>query len=105
MQHRPDNIAEPSNTFGNEKCAVANWTETYGMPPAWGWADTLCNQQFVPMCRMLRGWRVLVACYVLAACWLRAGCIGTSGLGQHAEQPPMPREAVMTYPSHAPTLT
>jgi hypothetical protein len=51
---RPDNIAEPSNTFGNEKCAVANWTETYGRPLAWGWADTLCNQQFVPMCRMLR---------------------------------------------------
>ena len=35
-----------------ETCAVANASEVYGRPVAFGWSDTRCDNQFYPMCRV-----------------------------------------------------
>jgi hypothetical protein len=50
----PSNTSEPNNYFGNERCGVANATEEFD--GAWGWADHSCNQTFVHVCRIMRGW-------------------------------------------------
>ena len=48
---------EPNNGEFPENCAVANFSESYGFPSAWGWADVSCaNAKAVVVCRRLRGW-------------------------------------------------
>lgn len=49
-----DSSFEPNNRLGSELCSVGNWSQTYGVPQAWGWSDTKCNMQFPTMCRLLR---------------------------------------------------
>jgi hypothetical protein len=49
----PDYLPEPNNELGEEYCAVANYTERYDLPPAWGWADTRCDQQLPFMCKKM----------------------------------------------------
>ncbi len=49
-----DSSVEPNNKLGGELCAASNWTQAYGRPSAWGWADTKCNNQLPTMCRLLR---------------------------------------------------
>jgi hypothetical protein len=46
---------EPNNApIGNEFCAVANYSQSYGNPRKWGWSDTNCDYIKAPfMCRML----------------------------------------------------
>lgn len=39
-----------------EYCAVANYSQTYGKPTAWGWSDINCAKNFVFMCRLQSGW-------------------------------------------------
>jgi hypothetical protein len=36
-------VKEPNNADFPENCAVANVSEAFGKPLAWGWADTSCN--------------------------------------------------------------
>jgi hypothetical protein len=57
--YKPGNIREPNNMLPSELCAVANNTQAYGTPPAWGWSDTRCSGQFVFICRQLarKGYR------------------------------------------------
>lgn len=50
---RPGNIREPNNMVPPELCVVANYTEAYGTPPAWGWADTGCGGRHIFICRKL----------------------------------------------------
>ncbi len=38
-------------------CVVANATEAYGVPAAWGWADTDCTVPRLFMCRNASEWR------------------------------------------------
>jgi hypothetical protein len=45
-------VREPDNASGDESCAVANFTEAFGKPARWGWADTQCSNTFVFLCRM-----------------------------------------------------
>ena len=51
LQDPPANIPEPNAYMGNESCSVGNWSQAQGSPVGWGWADTMCNQTFYPMCR------------------------------------------------------
>jgi hypothetical protein len=45
-------MREPNNVNFPEYCAVANYTEAFGKPSAWGWADTRCNSTRAPfICR------------------------------------------------------
>ena len=41
---------EPNNAFGNEYCAVSNYTEAYS--GAWGWADAACAGNYPYICRV-----------------------------------------------------
>ena len=52
------NATEPNNLSGKEACGVANVTQEY--EGAWGWSDTNCNNAFVHICRIMRGWRPLL---------------------------------------------
>jgi hypothetical protein len=49
----PDGTKEPDNANPkrNEFCAVANVTQMFDSPPAWGWADTQCSQKLPYMCK------------------------------------------------------
>ena len=40
-----------------EYCAVANYSQTYGRPEAWGWSDTNCMYNFIFICRIQGGRR------------------------------------------------
>ena len=42
---------EPNNINNPEFCAVANFSQTFGTPTAWGWADSTCSNRFPFMCR------------------------------------------------------
>ena len=47
------NEPEPNNYDAPpEYCGGANWTESFGNPSAWGWADYNCDQPFVSMCKL-----------------------------------------------------
>jgi hypothetical protein len=51
----PRSSPEPNNVDFPENCAVANFTESYGTPLAWGWADASCtNVRAAVICRRLR---------------------------------------------------
>ncbi len=47
---------EPNNRQPPEVCAVANASQAYDTPRAWGWADTSCKQSFVYICKVMREW-------------------------------------------------
>jgi hypothetical protein len=49
----PDYAPEPNNATGQELCVVANYTERYDIPEAWGWADVRCSRSFTSMCKMM----------------------------------------------------
>jgi hypothetical protein len=51
--------AEPNNIMNPEFCVVANFSMTFGSPPAWGWADQSCGQRFPFMCRNYSEWHDL----------------------------------------------
>ncbi len=51
----PDKQFEPYALNPPELCGVANYTQVYGAPPAWGWADINCGQSFISMCRIQSG--------------------------------------------------
>jgi hypothetical protein len=55
-------LKEPNNVAPPEYCAVANYSQTYGKPTAWGWSDINCAKNFVFMCRLQSGWQ---------RCWRR----------------------------------
>ena len=47
------NEPEPNNfDYPPENCAGANYTESFGNPGAWGWADWGCDQAFTFMCKI-----------------------------------------------------
>ena len=48
---------EPNNGMFPENCAVANFSQAHGAPPAWGWADANCGISATVMCRRLREWQ------------------------------------------------
>jgi hypothetical protein len=58
-------VPEPDNAQGDESCAVANYTEAFGKPARWGWADTLCSSTFVFLCRMQSELLAQRSCYLL----------------------------------------
>ncbi len=51
-----NDTSEPDNFKFPELCASANWTETYGRPLAWGWADTYCLNKLPALCRQQSEW-------------------------------------------------
>ena len=57
-------VKEPNNGDFPELCSVANYTEAFGKPSAWGWADAKCNATLAPfICRRPGGARPqLVGC-------------------------------------------
>lgn len=48
----PMGVREPYQVDPPETCAVANATQVYGNPIAWGWSDNKCSNQYYPMCRI-----------------------------------------------------
>jgi hypothetical protein len=55
MQAGKVNISEPDNMFGQETCAVANWTSQVANPvPVWAWSDTQCSQRYPVICTRQR---------------------------------------------------
>jgi hypothetical protein len=42
---------EPNNYFGDELCAIANYTMSKQVPPVWGFADYQCTGRFIFMCK------------------------------------------------------
>ncbi len=46
---------EPNSLRGAERCGVANYTQEFD--GAWGWSDTMCNETYVQICRIMREWR------------------------------------------------
>ena len=66
---------EPNNGNYPELCAVANHSQAYGSPAAWGWADVPCAFEAAVVCRRLREWprlRLFLLPSVLADCLLLA---------------------------------
>ena len=63
-----------------EYCAVANSSQVYGKPPAWGWSDINCAKNFIFMCRLQGGWRRALAAAAGHVCMVprlrRLGCCG-----------------------------
>lgn len=49
-------LPEPNNQDVNEFCAVANYSEAFSSPPAWGWADASCSMRFIFMCKTNGEW-------------------------------------------------
>jgi hypothetical protein len=49
-------LPEPNNAMLSENCAVANYSQAFGNPTAWGWADTQCNNKFLYVCKVNREW-------------------------------------------------
>jgi hypothetical protein len=47
----PDYKPQPDNARGMEYCAVANYTQRFDLPAAWGWADTRCDDVLTYMCK------------------------------------------------------
>ena len=43
---------EPYPAGAGEYCGVCNYTEVFGAPSTWGWADSLCTNTFISMCRL-----------------------------------------------------
>ena len=52
----PSGVKEPYQADPPESCMVANYTEVYGKPIAWGWSDTKCSDAHYPMCRVNSEW-------------------------------------------------
>jgi hypothetical protein len=51
----PQALLEPNNYERQpELCAVANASQAYDNPPAWGWADSNCGNEFAFMCKRLQ---------------------------------------------------
>jgi hypothetical protein len=48
-------IPEPNNMLFPENCAVANYTQRYGTPQAWGFADAPCGMLAAFICRTSGG--------------------------------------------------
>jgi hypothetical protein len=46
-----ESFQEPNSLFGEEKCAAANYSQLAGVPPAWGYADWVCEEKYVSICR------------------------------------------------------
>jgi hypothetical protein len=72
--------AEPNELEDNFPldCAGANFTQTYGSPKAWGWADTNCNSSRIFMCRKaseLPTSSPAAACLAAAQGWSCSCCI------------------------------
>ena len=44
-------VKEPNNAEYPELCATANYSEAFGKPMAWGWADTNCSVLAPFICR------------------------------------------------------
>jgi hypothetical protein len=44
-------LQEPNNAGGSELCGVANASETFDVPFAWGWADADCRLTLPFMCK------------------------------------------------------
>jgi hypothetical protein len=55
VDNPPDMGGEPNNYMKDEKCAGANFTQTYG--EAWGWSDAQCGGQAVFMCKLVGEWQ------------------------------------------------
>ena len=49
----PEYTPQPDNARGLEYCAVANYTQRFDLPPAWGWADTRCDDVLTFMCKKM----------------------------------------------------
>ena len=49
---------EPNDVenFYPYSCAGANYTQAYGAPAAWGWADTDCTKAYIFMCKNASKW-------------------------------------------------
>jgi hypothetical protein len=42
---------EPNNYFGDENCAIGNFSMIRQVPPVWGFADYQCTDRFVFICK------------------------------------------------------
>ncbi len=58
-QYQPNQETEPNFYLNQppELCTVANYTQAYFNPAAWGWADDYCLNKHPFMCKMLREWQ------------------------------------------------
>lgn len=67
---------EPNAIQPPEYCAVANYTQRYGQPSAWGWSDVNCNRNFIFICRLQSGWHGMqrMHCILSTACMQCATC-------------------------------
>jgi hypothetical protein len=48
----PGGFPEPNQLTGGENCVVANYTQRYGVPVAYGWSDVNCGQGYHFMCKI-----------------------------------------------------
>jgi hypothetical protein len=50
---------EPNSLDANYPldCAAANFSQAYGAPTAWGWADDKCTNKHIFLCRNACGWQ------------------------------------------------
>ena len=58
---------EPNNKFGSEYCLSANYTQGYGVPFGWGFADLHCNKTLAPLCKIRPAGGSPLAYYTSAA--------------------------------------
>jgi hypothetical protein len=48
---------EPNGRRLPELCLAANYSQRFGAQGvAWGYMDAACTQQYIFMCRIMRGW-------------------------------------------------
>jgi hypothetical protein len=45
--------AEPNNLYPSEACAVANASQAFDDPAAWGWADASCGLRLPYICKIV----------------------------------------------------
>lgn len=81
-----NDTSEPDNFRFPELCAAANWSEAYGRPLAWGWADTHCQNKLPALCRQQsESPAFLVTCVLacLPACLLPSAAAASIGTMRH----------------------
>jgi hypothetical protein len=77
-RYQPGQETEPNFNLNQppELCAVANYTQAYFNPAAWGWADDYCLNKHPFMCKMLREWRHRPCLQAQTCCCAVAAVLG-----------------------------
>ena len=56
LAREPNNLSTPP-----ELCVLANASQAFGAPRAWGWADWNCTARAVSLCKQTGAWALIRA--------------------------------------------